>query len=429
MSYRHSIQEVVLAKTVVFSCGQQSMSWADLGLLSHFFANTSWTILLKQSAQIDQLKGALSIGHNTPARLASAQRTWRSGHDDQFLYALIRARSSASENPRDKVYSQLGLGSANIVPDYQASVADVYITTAKYILEHSQSLLLLTCAEGADFQNIPGLPSWVPDWSVTQNVGLRSSGYRSFHAALQLPKRQAVSIDSNGRHILSIGAIELDEILDTCDTKPEIRNKPHTSILWEIISKLHPHYAASGQSREEAVWRTLITNREDTGSLARPRDLIYPASAERLYSSFRAWVLWRYVTAPEAPSTNSISIPAEEDMLPSQAEILDAREKSAADLTYLADLEHSASLYDLHYSHAMSLRPFCTRQGYFGIGTQCLRKDDSVWIVHGCPVPLILRKIEGSERYRLVGGSYVHGFMDGEALGREGVQFKMVCLE
>jgi hypothetical protein len=143
-----SMQEVVLAKTVVLSCGQYSIT---LGLLSHFFANTSWTILLKQLTQIDQLKGVVGIGHTTPARLDAARRTWWSGHDNQFLYALIRAHSSASENPRDKVYSQLGLGCANIFPDYQVSLADTYITASKYILEHSQSLFLLTCAERDKF--------------------------------------------------------------------------------------------------------------------------------------------------------------------------------------------------------------------------------------------------------------------------------------
>jgi hypothetical protein len=149
--------------------------------------------------------------------------------------------------------------------------------------------------------------------------------------------------------------------MDTCETKPEIRHKLHTSNLWEMVSKLDPHYAAFGQSREEAVWRTLMTNREDTGTMARPRDLIYPASAERLSPSFQAWVLWRYATAPEAPSTYPISPLTTNELLPSQAEILGAREKSATEPPYLADLERRASLYDMQYSHAMFLCPFCTK--------------------------------------------------------------------
>jgi hypothetical protein len=77
----------------------------------------------------------------------------------------------------------------------------------------------------------------------------------------------------------------------------------------------------------------------------------------------------------------------------------------------------------------MLLRPFRARMGYCGIGTQALREGDSVWIVPGCPVLLILRRVEGGIRYRLVGGSYVHGMMDGEFLQGKDVNFEMVDLE
>jgi hypothetical protein len=77
----------------------------------------------------------------------------------------------------------------------------------------------------------------------------------------------------------------------------------------------------------------------------------------------------------------------------------------------------------------MLQRPFRTKRGAFGIGTQCLRKDDSIWIVFGCRVPIILRRVAGSEHYQLVGGSYTHGLMDGERLEEEGLKFEMVSLE
>lgn len=72
----------------------------------------------------------------------------------------------------------------------------------------------------------------------------------------------------------------------------------------------------------------------------------------------------------------------------------------------LTALAHGVSLFDLYYSHAMLQRPYRTKQGYFGIGTQCLRECDSVLIVSGCRVPIILRRVNGSGRYQLVGGSY-----------------------
>lgn len=77
----------------------------------------------------------------------------------------------------------------------------------------------------------------------------------------------------------------------------------------------------------------------------------------------------------------------------------------------------------------MLLRRFITKKGYFGIDTQCLRKADTIWIMPGCSVPLILRRIEGSERYRLVGGSYAHVFMNEEVLQLGNLELEMVSLE
>lgn len=43
--------------------------------------------------------------------------------------------------------------------------------------------------------------------------------------------------------------------------------------------------------------------------------------------------------------------------------------------------------------------------------------DDQIAIVLGCPLPMLLRRVEGNT-YRLVGSCYVHGMMDGQALTR-----------
>jgi hypothetical protein len=60
---------------------------------------------------------------------------------------------------RDKVYSQLGLGQATVPVDYALTVTGVYITSAKYILRHSDSLLILTCVEDERCEAENSLPS------------------------------------------------------------------------------------------------------------------------------------------------------------------------------------------------------------------------------------------------------------------------------
>ncbi|KAF9700135.1 hypothetical protein EKO04_001316 [Ascochyta lentis] len=285
-------------------------------------------------------------------------------------------------------------------------------------------MLLLTCVEGEAFQTPAfGLPSWVPDWSVQGFVGLRLTGYRHFHAAVERSPAYSISRD---KRVLDVEAVKLDNIVETSDKKQDLRAHLHSSTFWHLVSRLpSTNKTTHGvQSREEVVWRTLMTNR---GSIRADCKAQYPAPDD-IKHSFRDWILWRYATAPEEPSTFPMPS-SNRSVIPTQDELEDSRRRAANDPPYLIALARGASLFDLHYSHAMLQRPFRSRQGYFGIGTQCLREGDSVWLVSGCRVPIILRPLDGSKHYQLVGASYLHGFMDGEALGQGDVQFEMVSLE
>jgi hypothetical protein len=421
------IQEVVFARSAVVICGSHSIPWPSMAEISHFIATTSWTSFLRTAAQSASVSGARSSWHNTPTRIRAARDTWLTSANDKLLYALIRARSFNCQDARDKVYSQLGLGEADIFPDYERSVDVAYINTAKYILGHTDNLLLLTCIEGGKFQKIPGLPSWVPDWSVTKYSGLGVTGYPQFHAAGTRPRQYSLVTERKAaekeRQVLRIEVTRVDNIVEASPTKGDLRRNLHSSNFWDLVSGLEPTYT-NAQNREDVVWRSLMTNRSSEPPLQRVQ---YPASPDRLRPSFRDWILWRYVVATEEPSVFPKS--SNKSCFPSKTELIDARQRAKEDDAYLANLAHSASLFDLHYSHAMSQRAFRTRKGYFGIGSECLDVGDSLWIVSGCPVPLILRGLPDSKRYTLVGGSYTHGIMNGEFLEHENLKFEMVELE
>ena len=68
------------------------------------------------------------------------------------------------------------------------------------------------------------------------------------------------------------------------------------------------------------------------------------------------------------------------------------------------------------------------KSNYIGIGPRSLEKGDSIWILAGADVPMVLtqREVAGwkggvghSERWRLVGEAYILGLMDGEAVRRK----------
>ncbi|KAF2642538.1 hypothetical protein P280DRAFT_547998 [Massarina eburnea CBS 473.64] len=420
------IQEVAFARDITVLCGNKSLQWDDLVETSRYFATSSWSNYFSDQSVFPN--STVVRSHHVPARLAATKKTWASGERDGLLYALLRARHSSSQDLRDKVYSQLSLGNASIFPSYKRTVAEVYITTAKYILEHSENLFLLTCVEGETFQEVPGLPSWVPDWSCTEFLGLRVTGYHAFTASGDRIRNFGLKM-LEGKDILSVEAIKIDDIAEIGDTKGEIYEFASPDRLWGLVSRLDETYF-TGESREEALWRTLTTNRESMVLAATTNN--YPAT-KVLEASFRDWVTWKYVVASLSHQQRPSEFPAptspSNDILPSEKDIVAALETCKTDPSQLPVLAQKASHFDVHYLHAMLTRPFRTKQSFFGLGTQALRPGDSVWIVSGCRVPLVLRKIENSFRFRLVGGAYLHGFMNGEALKRDGLMFEMVELE
>ncbi|KAF4628209.1 hypothetical protein G7Y89_g9940 [Cudoniella acicularis] len=56
------------------------------------------------------------------------------------------------------------------------------------------------------------------------------------------------------------------------------------------------------------------------------------------------------------------------------------------------------------------------REPWYGLGPRDLAHGDTICILFGCSVPVVLRKVQGSDRYTFIGECYVHGIMDGESL-------------
>ncbi len=67
--------------------------------------------------------------------------------------------------------------------------------------------------------------------------------------------------------------------------------------------------------------------------------------------------------------------------------------------------------------YRMSLRLVTTYQGFVGMAPMRARDGDSVCVLYGCSVPVILRKHNhGNGAWELIGECYLHGFMNGEVL-------------
>jgi hypothetical protein len=68
------------------------------------------------------------------------------------------------------------------------------------------------------------------------------------------------------------------------------------------------------------------------------------------------------------------------------------------------------------------------RAGYIGLVPTLSEPEDQVWVIRGCRVPLVIRESSSRPGYlQIVGASYVHGIMDGEAFNI-GEDFQVLSL-
>ena len=426
------IQEVALAKKVIAQCGRHTLNWEQIVHTSWFLTVTAWSRFL--NAGIHEPTDPEYSNHALPLYLDANARLKRSKRFPTLLYALVRARRFECLDPRDKVYALLGLAAdyskekLRLQPVYgDRSVAKTYVSAAIHILEDADDLLLLAQAEGQNFQRTEHLPSWVPDWSCAKGVGLGLVGYARFKAAGDLPRSLIIH---ESKMSLILRGLRLDRIVQVGESKDEalIRSKPAYFPGWiSIMSTLPPVYH-NGQPKIEVFWRTLIT---DTAARL-PESAQHPAP-EEFRLAFYDWLMGIALRWMEEPPSmkkmrffeglTRLAASDETGLVAIIAEKLDMGLKSTSLSHYITNLEDTgnsdppdADDYESILSNSSQTRLLRTSANYLGLATTSVREGDSVWIISGSRVPLILRESGSLNEYRLVGGAYIHGFMQGEML-------------
>ncbi|EFQ86072.1 hypothetical protein PTT_18789 [Pyrenophora teres f. teres 0-1] len=385
-----TIQEIKLARKLRALCGSHAVDWGDIIKVSEFLTLSPWTRWISDF---------ITDSHHTNHAVPNILETEKMAGD--LLYALIRCRRFMAGDPRDKVYALLGVvgdsvrGKSRLEPVYSGrSVTETYTLAAVQILEDSDDLLLLSCVEGSD----PDLPSWVPDWRCNKVLGLGVIGYLRFSAAANLPR----TLHINERDAcLTVKGLCLDRITAIGESKRDIlTGKPFPNWL-SIFNALSDVYH-TGQSRSEVFWRTLLT---DTAGVHPWHPA--PCSYRSAHVSWITSKLSEHTGNPTS-ANNVTSFAASETSGPLPCTLhAECRESS----TYSIDSVD----YETAFSHAVHLRLFLTDNQYLGLGSESIQKGDAVWILAGSRVPLILREVRPTT-FRVVGVSYLHGFMDGEAL-------------
>jgi hypothetical protein len=155
------VQESTTDVITSFVCGRHVIPRVTMDIVVVIFLGIMFVPGLEALEKI--------TGIEVPLRLYNFRHErQRGGQAMHLLQVLKYLRIYAATDLRDKVYAGLGLA-VDYVPgemqvDYSLSVAEVYIELVRYLLKKCQTLDWLGLV-GRSAHQVPGLPSWAPDWS------------------------------------------------------------------------------------------------------------------------------------------------------------------------------------------------------------------------------------------------------------------------
>ncbi|VUC33477.1 unnamed protein product [Clonostachys rosea] len=357
--------------------------------------------------------------------------------------ALQLMKRNATQ-PHDLVYALLGLASSDIVPDYEVCIAHLFVAVSEEHIRRRHNLLPLSFGGARRSTKLKDLPSWVVDLSIpktrtdpnpkaldwlAQITHFSASGNLGQEAQLTVIDRQLflrgiyvdrIQATSHQIRFDGSGSPNLFTLCD-CDLVDEqiSHNELHKSqpvTSWISPELREAPYPRCG-TRINAWWRTLLRD-HGWGSGKTQRATDRHLSTIAILNEF-------WATGQDDCSEN----------------VSNHLEKSVGvDMSYFKSgasendiLSNSLLIPTIHEHLIDTLRKrkvFLTEEGYLGIATREILKQDEIFILPGSPVPIVLRPTNlpsstrpQDTRYKVVGDCFIHGFMDGEVI--KGSNFKM----
>jgi hypothetical protein len=356
-------------------------------------------------------------------RFIEPQLTSRHANRFSFMYELHRARHVQVSDPRDRVFAMLGhysvrAGNAELAmlqADYKKNVAQVYTDVAVRALTGDvavreltgeSSLITLAAVQHQDLISGTEAPNhvssqtravdrntmstWVPNWEHYEAHILsepitphRAHGNTS----------PVLTIDRSTL-VLSIRGVKFD-VIKAC-------SKP--------LAEREFHLGSSSRAIE-SLWRDICGK----GRFDLEED--YPNGESGFFAYIQT--LSNGCVATSSRDTRSYKeIPKSEWLAQGAAYLTKALGQSDDVSPALYKVAENGDHYKWSRAAngASSHRVFArTAKGYFVLGPKVLEAGDVVCILFGGKMPFCLRP--WGQHYLLVGECYVHGLMDGEAMG------------
>ncbi|KAK3320396.1 heterokaryon incompatibility protein-domain-containing protein [Cercophora scortea] len=355
------IQEVTLSKKVVIICGHHGMTWDGLGhvafvchtarlgqldalpAMSRYLSGEEGLVDVHDWVVHDPVGNMFQLWLNrhrylqridtapsdSATKLVNVKDTLledmramtgcpRDTASAWLMYLCLNGRCADATDPRDKVFSHLGLvnnmaqqeglSPLAIHATYAPEIAPshVYEQTMQLLVEETDSLAVLMALNDPPALRLASLPSWVPDLSRRQGLDLMWSIRPRFNAASNSLSTTRPRIQITNHRLLA-NSTPLATITTLSISVTDLLGPNWHQFTSHLLALppmyMYPHTTAP-ETRIEAFWRTLLMN-----AVAKVHPAAWPSSPSA-GAMFRAYVLQslaRYFPSPNTSTSPSIS--------------------------------------------------------------------------------------------------------------------------
>jgi len=452
------IQEMAISSNAVLICGKWQTPWKNLAELICLlmWSGLERCISTLHGDLISSPLGAAGLTVTAGIRhLVQEERT------PTLTWNLLTCHPFRVTDPRDRIFALLNISSdaddEALKPNYSKPLKNVFIDSTIHLLrKRSESISLLYAAGIGMRRALHDLPSWVADWTtphpgtifgaiadtaeILGKQGFRACGTNFVHPCLVCsPDLGSIRLKAQIFDAVESIASPLPDI--TFDRDSTARRESHTTRFnWLTeLSRLvgsGQFYPAEAPFFPDVLARTLIAHGDSSGHLA----------LESAVTNFLNYYAVQYIIAEIEDEEQQGDIPPSvvkriEDIKLTVAEILKKAvdsdghplsptfiQQQLGDPPYVPKaVAESAALYINAMSAAIasalgaaagSRRVYKSRKGYVGLCPPLSQKNDLICLIYGTNVPFLIRPREIGAGYLLVGETYLHGVMFGEAMGK-----------
>lgn len=319
-------------------------------------------------------------------------------------------------------------------PDYGKTAIQIYCEAAKACMLQDKNMWILYSA--ASPTRLPGLPSWVPDWSQHLKIFGEPPGTNVQHFQPTSTSRSWCSFAGDNQHLiirckfidtLKTCANSVDGALDHYFAKACWTRRPQSAAEFDVRLQI-----------EVKKWCELKAWIERTKRCTSPMGnvAVMEMLAQTLLQGLSANELAPAPLEPYRQAATvidllgSIMISQSDEAAALGRELTNRLGEPAQKLAEYASTllpddiktffasrgkEQVGRLYNCFlFAKARGRRLFTTGAGRIGTAPDLTREGDAVALVSGFKMPLVLRHYSAST-FHLVTHAYVHGIMQGEA--------------